>query len=81
MTGTINASILNTVKGGVGSIPTRPAIREEGVGMNSAELQVLIQYLEALRREQKKTSDIVTGVGVILIIVFSLSVFGWHPWV
>jgi hypothetical protein len=41
----------------------------------------LIQYLEALRREQKKTSDIVTGVGVILIIVFSLSVFGWHPWV
>lgn len=54
---------------------------EEGVGMNSAELQVLIQYLEALRREQKKTSDIVTGIGVILIIVFSLSVFGWHPWV
>ena len=40
----------------------------------------LVQYLEVLRREQKKTSDIVTGVGVILIIVFSLSVFGWHPW-
>ena len=48
--------------------------------MNSVEFQALVQYIEALRLEQKKTSDIVTGVGVILIIVFSLSVFGWHPW-
>jgi len=43
--------------------------------MNSVELQVMVQYLEAIRMEQKKTSDIVTGVGVIIIIIGSLLVF------
>tara|TARA_R110000765_G_scaffold391655_1_gene484625 strand:+ start:248 stop:382 length:135 start_codon:yes stop_codon:yes gene_type:complete len=37
--------------------------------MNSVELQVVVQYLEAIRREQKKTSDIIVGVGTILIII------------
>jgi hypothetical protein len=41
--------------------------REEGIGMNSVEKQILLQYLEAFRREQKKTSDIIVGVGTILI--------------
>jgi len=48
--------------------------------MNSVEFQALVQYLESIRREQKKTSDIVTGVGVIIIIIGSLSIFGLHPW-
>jgi hypothetical protein len=37
--------------------------------MNSVEFQALVQYLEAIRREQKKTSDIITGVGTILIAI------------
>ena len=37
--------------------------------MNSVEQQILLQYLEALRQEQKKTSDIITGVGAVLVIV------------
>ena len=40
---------------------------EEGIGMNSIEQQILLQYLEAFRREQKKTSDMIVGVGTILI--------------
>ena len=35
--------------------------------MNSVENQILLQYLEAFRREQKKTSDMIVGVGTILI--------------
>ena len=53
--------------------------REEGVGMNSAELQVLIQYLEAIRLEQKKASDIITGVGVLFLIFACLLLF-WKKW-
>jgi len=37
--------------------------------MNSIEQQILLQYLEAIRREQKKTSDMIAGVGTILIII------------
>ena len=37
--------------------------------MNSVEQQILLQYLEALRQEQKKTSEIITGVGAVLLIV------------
>jgi|7_EtaG_2_1085326.scaffolds.fasta_scaffold144851_2 hypothetical protein len=48
--------------------------------MNSVEFQALVQYLEAIRLEQKKATEVVTGIGVILIIVVSLSVFGLHPW-
>jgi hypothetical protein len=48
--------------------------------MNSVEFQALVQYLEVLRREQKRTADIVTGVGVIIILIGSLLVFGWNPW-
>ena len=42
---------------------------EEVIGMNSVENQILLQYLEAIRREQKKTSDMIAGVGTILIII------------
>ena len=37
--------------------------------MNSVEQQILLQYLDALRREQKKTSDIITGVGAVLTLI------------
>ena len=47
--------------------------------MNSAELQVLIQYLEAIRQEQKKTSDIIAGVGVLFLIFACLLLF-WKKW-
>ena len=47
--------------------------------MNSAELQVLIQYLEAIRQEQKKTSDIITGVGALFLIFACLLLF-WKKW-
>jgi hypothetical protein len=47
--------------------------------MNSAELQVLIQYLEAIRLEQKKASDIITGVGVLFLIFACLLLF-WKKW-
>ena len=50
-----------------------------GVGMNSAELQVLIQYLEAIRLEQKKTSDVIAGVGVLFLIFACLLLF-WKKW-
>ena len=43
--------------------------------MNSVEFQAVIHYLEVLRLEQKKTSEIVTGVGVLIIIIGSLLVF------
>ena len=37
--------------------------------MNSIEQQILLQYLEAFRREQKKTSDMIVGIGTILIVL------------
>ncbi len=37
--------------------------------MSSLEAQLLLQYIEALRQEQKKTSDIITGVGAVLTLV------------
>ena len=37
--------------------------------MDSVQFQAVMQYLEAIRREQKKTSDIITGVGTILIAI------------
>ena len=40
--------------------------------MNSVEQQILIQFLDALRREQKKTGDIITGVGSVLVILAML---------
>tara|TARA_Y100000310_G_scaffold342394_1_gene445478 strand:+ start:2134 stop:2310 length:177 start_codon:yes stop_codon:yes gene_type:complete len=53
--------------------------RNKGIEMNSAELQVLIQYLEAIRQEQKKTSDIIAGVGVLFLIFACLLLF-WKKW-
>ena len=50
-----------------------------GVEMNSVELQVMVQYLEAIRMEQKKTSDITAGVGVLILIGFCLVLF-WKQW-
>ena len=47
--------------------------------MNNVELQVMVQYLEAIRMEQKKTSDITAGVGVLILIGFCLVLF-WKQW-
>tara|TARA_R110002110_G_scaffold98290_3_gene251720 strand:+ start:208 stop:411 length:204 start_codon:yes stop_codon:yes gene_type:complete len=57
---------------GTGSLDSVGAFQvhwEEVIGMNSVENQILLQYLEAIRREQKKTSDMIAGVGTILIII------------
>ena len=57
---------------GTGSLDSVGAFQvhwEEGIGMNSVENQILLQYLEAFRREQKKTSDMIVGVGTILIVI------------
>ena len=37
--------------------------------MSSLEAQLLLQYIEALRQEQKKASDIITGVGAVLTLI------------
>ena len=49
--------------------------RKEGTGMNSLEFQTIVQYLEAIRLEQKKTSDILTGVGMLILILGMLLLF------
>ena len=49
--------------------------REEGVGMNSIEQQILLQYLDALRREQKKATEVMTGIGVLMLILGMLLIF------
>ena len=41
----------------------------KGDGMDSVQFQAVLQYLEAIRREQKKTSDMIVGVGTILIVI------------
>ena len=43
--------------------------------MNSIEQQILLQYLDALRREQKKTTEVITGIGVLILILGMLLIF------
>ena len=50
-----------------GGNPAMQYIWNKGDGMDSVQFQAVMQYLEAIRREQKKTSDMIVGVGTILI--------------
>ena len=43
--------------------------------MNSIEQQILLQYLDALRREQKKATEVITGIGVLIFILGMLLIF------
>ena len=43
--------------------------------MNSIEQQILLQYLDALRREQKKATEVMTGIGVLMLILGMLLIF------
>ena len=43
--------------------------------MNSVETQIMIQYLEAIRQEQKKTTDVMVGIGLVLIVLALLILF------
>jgi len=43
--------------------------------MNSVEFQVVVQYLEAIHRAQKKTSDTIVGIGTILIIIGLITIW------
>ncbi len=43
--------------------------------MNSVETQIMIQYLEAIRQEQKKTTDVMVGIGLVFIVLALLILF------